>query len=76
MKDYNSLSPKGKFIRSCIASVIFLAILAGFWIFVATHFKLGTGFLVKAGIGSAIVVILCIWQIITTYAAWKQDEKY
>ena len=76
MKEYSSLTPKGKFIRSCIASVAFLAILAGFWAFAVTHFKLGTGFLIKAGIVSAVVLVLCIWQIASTYSVWKQDEKY
>ena len=39
--NYEKLSPKGKFIRTCICVPILLALLFGTLWFLATHFTLG-----------------------------------
>lgn len=72
MKDYSSLSPKQKFIRSCIATVVFLAILLGFWMFCSQYFIIGTGWLIKFIIVTVLVLLVSVVQIVATYQAWKR----
>ena len=74
--DYNKLSPKGKFIRTCICTPILLILLFGTLYFLATHFTLSTGFIIKASIAVVLCLIVAVWQLVTTYKAWKDDENY
>lgn len=74
MKDYNELTPKGKFIRSCICVPIFLLLTWGIWAFAKSHFILGTGFVIKYIVAAVIIVLLSIYQLVSTYIAYKNDR--
>ncbi len=74
--NYEKLSPKGKFIRTCICVPILLALLFGTLWFLATHFTLGPRFIIKASVAVVLCVAVAVWQLITTYKAWKDDEGY
>ena len=65
--NYEKLSPKGKFIRTCICVPILFILLFGSLWFCATHFTLGAGFIIKASIG----VVLLVWY----YIAWYRAER-
>ena len=74
--NYENLSPKGKFIRTCICVPIMLILLIGTLAFLATHFMLSGRFIIKASVAVVICIALSVWQLVTTYKAWKDDEGY
>ena len=74
--NYEKLSPKGIFIRTCICVPILFILLFGTLWFCATHFTLGAGFIIKASIGVVLSIVVAVWQLITTYKAWKDDEDF
>ena len=76
MKSYENLSPKGKFIRTCICTPIMLILLFGTLAFLATHFTLSAGFIIKASVAVVLCIAVAVWQLITTFKAWKDDESY
>lgn len=76
MKNYNDLTPKGKFIRTAICVPIFWACLIAVWVFLSTYFILGIGAIVKLVVASVVIVMVSIWQLVTTYQAWKRDDDY
>lgn len=75
MKAYQDLTPKEKFVRTCIIVPISFAILIGIWAFCTAHFTLGTSWIVKFAVCTVIIAIVSVWQLITTYKAWKDDEN-
>jgi len=75
MKAYQDLDTKGKFIRTCIAVSVCWALLTGIRVFCSQHFILGTGWIIKFAAAAVIIVIVSIWQLITTYLKWKDDEN-
>lgn len=76
MKNYNDLTPKGKFIRTAICVPILWAILIAVLVFFSTHFILGIGWIIKYAVCVLITVPVSIWQLVTTYQAWKRDDDY
>ena len=74
MKNYNNLTPKGKFIRTAVCVPVFWAMLIGCWVFFSSHFTLGIGWIIKYVIIAVIIAAVSVWQLVTTYLAWKQDE--
>ena len=75
MRSYHDLTPKEKFIRTCIAVPVCWALMTGIRVFCSQHFILGTGWIIKFAAAAVIIVILSFWQIITTYLKWKDDEN-
>ena len=75
MKAYQELDPKGKFIRTCIAVPVSWSLMIGIRLFCSQHFILGTGWIIKFAAAAVIIVIVSIWQLITTYLKWKDDEN-
>ncbi len=74
--NYNDLSPKGKFIRSCVYVPLFLLLLFGFFIYLSAHFTLSGRFIIKYIVVSVISVFVGIAQLVGTYIAWKRDDSY
>ena len=74
MKNYNDLDAKGKFIRSVICVPVFLLILILCGVFFAKFFTLSGSWIVKYAIVAAITVALSVYQLASTYIAWKRDE--
>lgn len=72
MRSYHDLTPKEIFIRTCIAVPVCWALMTGILVFCSQHFILGTGWIIKF---AAAAVTVSIWQIITTYLKWKDDEN-
>ena len=74
MTNYNDLPPKGKFIRTCIAFPVCIVLLILTWFLLNRWFLLGTGFIIKYIIVCIITVAVGIWQLVTTYQAYKNDR--
>ncbi len=74
MQNYNDLSPKGKFIRSCICVPIFWLMTWGLWAFVKAHFILSTGFVIKYAVAALVIAVVGIYQLVSTYKAYKNDK--
>ena len=75
MRSYHDLTPKEKFIHTCIAVPVCWALMIGIRVFCSQHFILGTGWIIKFAAAAVIIVIVSIWQLITTYLKWKDDEN-
>lgn len=65
MKSWNELSNKEKFIRTLI--IIPFAIIACFICYTLFRHR------IKAFIAIAIILIVLVWQLVTTFLAWKRD---
>ena len=74
MKNYNELPPKGKFIRTAICFPVSVIILIVFYLFLNSRFILGSGFVIKYVLAFAVVIVVGIAQLVTTYKAWKRDD--
>ena len=74
--NYEKLSPKGNFIRTCVCVPVFAVLLFVTFYFLATHFTLSTGFIIKSAIAVVISIIVAVWQLITTYKNWKDSEDF
>ncbi len=74
--NYNDLTPKGKFIRTCICVPILLALLIAIPFWLSSFVQFTTGFLIKYAIIVVISVIIAVAQLIMTYKAWKDHESY
>lgn len=75
MRNYKDLSPKEKFIRTCICVPIFLVLLAAVPFILSSYVTFTTGSFIRYAISFVIVIIVSIGQLIMTYKAWKNDEQ-
>lgn len=74
MRSYSDLSPKGKFIRTCIAVPVCWGILIALWVWLQAHFRLGTRLIIELVIASVLAVPLGIRQLVSTYRAYINDR--
>lgn len=76
MRNYKDLSPKEKFVRTCICFPVFLILLIVCPILLSSFVQFSTGYIVKFAIAFVIVIIVGIGQLISTYKAWKDHDDF
>ena len=64
---YYNLSPRRKFIRTVWMTLLGVLVIAGWWWLAGLQMDLI--------LFIAVFTVVDIWQLATTYAAWKAEEK-